>query len=883
MRNVLIVDDDATFSDLISDFSLETWPGCKVEIAINAQDAQKLLKSMTFDFIMLDWRLPKISGLALFNRLRTLPEYLHSPVLVCSGLLKEADFRLLEEYPCTASLAKPFPLEIFRETIVHLVQEWHWYTANIGKVRDIIERISAQRKEAFAELQKLLKSSPNPTPVTITAARALRDKGDLAVVEALLGALIKRDPGCVIGLFELGKTLFQSGRLPEALKVLTYAQKLSPKNLSRVKLMGEIELNQGNIAEAKAHFEQALTIDPDDSRSKKGLELAGEMAEVSQPNMLRSLASMVNMTAIGLVRQGRFEEGIKQYRDALEFIADSGDKARVSFNCGLAFERWGQPAQARPWFEEADKVANGTFEKARRRLSLQPQDLGSGDFITIDSAEPVPDAPHPKMPQPPATLAPKPVQTSPAAPAPSPQLAEKISSSAQDSDSQIIEIEAKAPPPLPAELEIPENSMSMTDALALATRMVQERLTAIEALQKAKGSKRYRVLLYHPETGGCQRAARQLHSLEFAPSVETYAPADLTEELRQQPYALMLAWCQNGGSDSVLKALEEALEEPLSYTAYLLHVSGDKDLISYISNSRLLPGGFGAKVNWNRARFEADVLEAIASQAPDRAYMKKLASILDEARLGGGVPERAAKCDAQIEALKSEKKEEWAAYHCALTQVSVLNLTGRGEQALQAAEGLATRWPDSFPLRLKAAEAAARHGKPEALGALVNWLNSADKLTTGRLFHLGQAMLVSEDVGSIMEVLKEWGKTPGPQRDHHYFMLTAQYLAKLGNIDEALRCLATALEKKPLRGDFLYFAAELLFAQRNYSQAATFADLSAKCQLSSPLAAHGLKVRSLLGEDRKKDAETAFTDFAKIVSLPQPMAGKLRMDWGIAS
>src|SRR5436190_648683 len=94
--NVCVIEDDLTMQKAIVK-ALHGNDDLVVKCAADGADAWKLLEKTKFDIIILDWKLPSVSGVALMNRLRRNKDYQFTPVLVISGFLGKKDFSLLEE------------------------------------------------------------------------------------------------------------------------------------------------------------------------------------------------------------------------------------------------------------------------------------------------------------------------------------------------------------------------------------------------------------------------------------------------------------------------------------------------------------------------------------------------------------------------------------------------------------------------------------------------------------------------------------------------------------------------------------------------------------------------------------------------------------------
>jgi chemotaxis protein histidine kinase CheA len=86
---VLVVDDSAT-TRLLHQSALEA-AGFSVIAANDGESALRLLGAGTFDAVVADVRMPKVSGLELCKAIRSNPRLGHLPVLLCTSLEREED------------------------------------------------------------------------------------------------------------------------------------------------------------------------------------------------------------------------------------------------------------------------------------------------------------------------------------------------------------------------------------------------------------------------------------------------------------------------------------------------------------------------------------------------------------------------------------------------------------------------------------------------------------------------------------------------------------------------------------------------------------------------------------------------------------------------
>jgi two-component system phosphate regulon response regulator PhoB len=103
---VLIVEDEESISTLL-DYNL-TREEFETRIAIDGEDA--LLKAQEFhpDIVILDWMLPKVSGIEVCRRLRQDPEMRNLPIIMLTARSEEADRIRGLETGADDYLTKPF-------------------------------------------------------------------------------------------------------------------------------------------------------------------------------------------------------------------------------------------------------------------------------------------------------------------------------------------------------------------------------------------------------------------------------------------------------------------------------------------------------------------------------------------------------------------------------------------------------------------------------------------------------------------------------------------------------------------------------------------------------------------------------------------------------
>lgn len=377
-HRALILDDDEIFLKMLSHYAE------KAGLTENAAfaDAEKLwpvIQKKAFDVIFLDWKLRgPTSGLALFNKIRRHPELAACPVIIVSGFVDKDDFRLLKEFPCTLLLEKPFTFKSFENSLHRVWEEYTWYAENSEQVKKILSEVGFKPAKAARKLEKMISSSPNPIPIGTIIGKYLVDLKATKEAERVFNRILKADPRNIAAMNEMAKIYHMQNRNDDALEMLRAANSLSPHNMERLCLTGQIELKNHQPEAAKAHFGEALSIDESDVTARAGMTLAENTEEFfakanASISLPKNFASLMNTVGISKIRSGSLDDGIEQYNAALSFLNDDTEKAKVMFNLGLGFLRKRDIQTAFIWFSHSAEIGGEAFEKSQKYIrKLEP-------------------------------------------------------------------------------------------------------------------------------------------------------------------------------------------------------------------------------------------------------------------------------------------------------------------------------------------------------------------------------------------------------------------------------------------------------------------------------------------------------------------------------
>ena len=119
---ILIVDDSRIMRNTVkSVFTGVGVPFTFVE-ASNGEEALALLEAFSVDLVLLDWNMPKLSGIDFLKTVRGMEKYKSLPIVMVTS--ESAKFNVIETLKNGASdyITKPISADTFREKIAKLPQ-----------------------------------------------------------------------------------------------------------------------------------------------------------------------------------------------------------------------------------------------------------------------------------------------------------------------------------------------------------------------------------------------------------------------------------------------------------------------------------------------------------------------------------------------------------------------------------------------------------------------------------------------------------------------------------------------------------------------------------------------------------------------------------------
>lgn len=115
-KKIIIIDDD---EGILKTFFLLFNLNYRVYLAKNAEEALERFKSVSFDLIIVDYKLPRMNGLEVISRFRNLGY--DGPVILISAYPEAIRREDLKKYGVNQLFLKPLDLEALESSIHNLL------------------------------------------------------------------------------------------------------------------------------------------------------------------------------------------------------------------------------------------------------------------------------------------------------------------------------------------------------------------------------------------------------------------------------------------------------------------------------------------------------------------------------------------------------------------------------------------------------------------------------------------------------------------------------------------------------------------------------------------------------------------------------------------
>ncbi len=235
-------------------------------------------------------------------------------------------------------------------------------------------------KAVAAANAQIAKSPNNSNFYDLLGTALFNSRKDLPGAEVALRKAIELDKNNTDALEKLGKVQIQAGHADEALALYQQSIKDNPREVRFYILAGELYESKPDWDKARAMYQQALSIQPDQPLASNNLayvmldhggnvDVAMAMAQ-SARRALPDWPNAADTLGWAFYRKGVYQSAINQFQEALRLSEKDGvpEDGTIHYHLGMAYEKANQTALARQQLEKALKLSPNN-EDAKKALS----------------------------------------------------------------------------------------------------------------------------------------------------------------------------------------------------------------------------------------------------------------------------------------------------------------------------------------------------------------------------------------------------------------------------------------------------------------------------------------------------------------------------------
>jgi tetratricopeptide (TPR) repeat protein len=240
--------------------------------------------------------------------------------------------------------------------------------------------VQKQPDQEIAAARAQIAKSPNTSGFYDLLGTALFQKKDLSGAEAAFRKAIDLDQNNSDALLKLGQVQAAGGSVSQALATYQQSIKDHPREIAFYILAGEMYESQNDWSNAKAMYQKALEIQPNNPLASNNLayvmleqggnvDVALAMAQTARRGMPDS-SNAADTLGWAYFQKGVYQSALDLFQESLRLNEKRGanDDPTVHYHLGLAYQKLNQPAQARQQLERALKI-NPNNNDARKALS----------------------------------------------------------------------------------------------------------------------------------------------------------------------------------------------------------------------------------------------------------------------------------------------------------------------------------------------------------------------------------------------------------------------------------------------------------------------------------------------------------------------------------
>ncbi|MBI3795152.1 MAG: tetratricopeptide repeat protein [Nitrospinae bacterium] len=340
---ILVCDDNSSLRQTIRSMARQFGVTNIMEVD-DGDNALKVLKRNTDRpclFVLLDWTMPRLSGLDVVREIRADNEIGDLPIMMVTAEADPAQIVRAAEEGINGYLTKPFISKVFEQKIQSILEA----RANPpAHVRLLIEADNLLKKGDYDNALLLFEKSLQ----TKETARGMVSVGDIHLMRerfddalAMYNGAMRLNARFLKAYSKCAELHLKQGDVDAAVELLQKAIAMSPNSPDRLIALGNLYIKQADSESATDAFNKAVKLEP-----KTGKQIVDELLQSGNngfaETFLKKIGAKIgldtyyyNRMGIALRKQGKWKEAVAEYQEAIRL--DAKDE-NVYYNMGKAYQ-----------------------------------------------------------------------------------------------------------------------------------------------------------------------------------------------------------------------------------------------------------------------------------------------------------------------------------------------------------------------------------------------------------------------------------------------------------------------------------------------------------------------------------------------------------------
>jgi tetratricopeptide (TPR) repeat protein len=350
IKRFLVVDEDPEnttfFKVLLMEHQIPN-----VTTTNSPKEALDLLEAKRIQFVIVAREMNEMAGAVFIQKVHGMRQFKFLPCLIFSKQMSEHDIRLAKELGVNV-FAKPFNKQEIWDLISAMRKKEEEIDPTELKLRDVETLIAEkQYKVAMHTLKDNLGTGPSAARAHTLLGEVHYKLDELDKSEKSLDQALADKQNYTPAMQMIAKVYSKTERHEKAITMLVQMVDASPKNITTLLGLSSAYNEANQLDNAKATIKKVKELDPTNKAADEELgKIAFKEGNMGLAEQLlaetenaEELGRFFNNLAIGLVSQGKYDEGIRTYEASMNILRgkDSSKMHLLEYNLGLAYRKKG--------------------------------------------------------------------------------------------------------------------------------------------------------------------------------------------------------------------------------------------------------------------------------------------------------------------------------------------------------------------------------------------------------------------------------------------------------------------------------------------------------------------------------------------------------------